>query len=71
MSIQERYLVAEEEAQEREKQRRRERENKRRQDQIQNAVGETMASIYREAEDRVSRMTPEEKQALLAKYGYA
>lgn len=71
MSIQERYLVAEEEAQERAEQRRRDRENKRRQDRIQNAVSETMASIYQEAEDRVSRMTPEEKLALLAKYGYA
>ena len=67
MSIQERYLLLEEERKERQSSRhRKDREN-----EIRNSVSAMMESIKAEAEARVVAMTPEEKQALLEKYGYA
>lgn len=71
MSIQERYLVLEEEAQERENRRRQERESTRQKEKIQNQVRDTIDRINQEAQEKVARMTPEEKRALLEKYGYA
>lgn len=71
MSIQERYLIAEEEAQERDRRRHQERENRRHQERIRIAVSETLDSIYQEAEAKAGSMTPEEKRALLERYGYA
>lgn len=71
MSVQERYLVIEEEAQERENRRRQERESTRQKEKIQNQVRDTIDRINQEAQEKVARMTPEEKRALLEKYGYA
>ena len=69
MSVQERYLIIEEEIQEREKYRC--RENRRQKQRSQHEVEDTIERINQEAHERVSRMTPEEKRALLEKYGYA
>ena len=71
MSVQERYLVVEEEAQERENRRRQERESRRQEEKAQSEFEETIGQIGREAQEKVARMTPEEKWALLEKYGYA
>lgn len=71
MSIQERYLVMEEEARERESRRHQARKSRRQKEDIQSKVRDTMERISREAQEKVSRMTPEEKRALLEKYGYA
>ncbi|MDY4509114.1 MAG: sigma-70 family RNA polymerase sigma factor [Candidatus Faecousia sp.] len=67
MSIQERYLVIEEERKEREEQRRKEREARRQKEIFQSENAQAM----QRAEARVAAMTPEEKQMLLAAYGYA
>lgn len=67
MSVQERYLVVEEERKERESRRhRKDREN-----EIRNTVNAMMERITVDAEARVATMTPEEKRALMEKYGYA
>lgn len=67
MSVQERYLVIEEERKERQSSRhRRDREN-----EIRNSVSAMMENIRVEAAAQVASMSSEEKQALLAKYGYA
>ena len=71
MSIQERYLVIEEEAQERENRRRQEQESRRQKEKIQSQIRETIDRINQEAQEKVARMTPDEKRALLKKYGYA
>lgn len=62
MSVQERYLIVEEERREREAKRRAEKQAKQ-----QNAVD----IATQRAEERLAAMTPEEKQRLLAAYGYA
>lgn len=67
MSVQERYLVIEEERKERQSSRQR----KARENEIRNSVSAMMESITAETEARVAAMTPEEKQALLEKYGYS
>lgn len=67
MSVQERYLVREEERKERQSSRHR----KAREKEIHNTVSAVMESITAEAEARVAAMTSEEKRALLEKYGYA
>lgn len=67
MSIQERYLMRKEEREERES-RRRQRELKK---ETSNAISAMIERITADAEERVASMTPEEKQALLIKYGYA
>ncbi|MBE6960218.1 MAG: sigma-70 family RNA polymerase sigma factor [Ruminococcaceae bacterium] len=67
MSIQERYLIMEEEHKELEVRRhQREREK-----EIHNTVSAMMENITSDAEARVAVMTQEEKRALLEKYGYA
>lgn len=67
MSVQERYLVVEEERKERQNSRyRRDREN-----EIRNSVSSMMESITAETEARVAAMTPEEKERLLKLYGLA
>lgn len=67
MSVQERYLVVEEERKERQSSRhRKDREN-----EIRNSVSAMMESITAETEARVAAMTPEEKERLLKLYGYA
>lgn len=72
MSIQERYLIIEEERQEQERKRQKEWEQaqqnreKRIHEEYQNLMDQCVVS----ASDRVARMTPEEKLALLEKYGY-
>ncbi len=67
MSVQERYLVVEEERKERESCRHRnDREN-----EIRNSISAMMETITAEAEARVAAMTPEEKERLLKLYGYA
>ena len=68
MSVQERYLVIEEERQEREKHQC--RENRRQKEKSKHEVEDTIERINQEAQERVSRMTQEEKRALLEKYGY-
>ena len=67
MSIQERYLMRKEEREERESLRY-QRELKK---ETSNAISAMMERITADAEARVAAMTPEEKQALLIKYGYA
>lgn len=67
MSIQERYLILEEDRKERSERRRQEREEK----QLKESFQSELERIHKEAQEKVARMTPEEKQALLAKYGYA
>lgn len=62
MSVQERYLVIQEERRTRAEQRRAEKQAKQ-----QNAVD----IATQRAEERLAAMTPEEKQMLLAAYGYA
>ena len=67
MSVQERYLLIEEERKERQSIRhRRDREN-----EIRNSVSAMMESITAETEARVAAMTPEEKERLLKLYGLA
>lgn len=70
LSIQERYLVLEEEKMKRAERQRRNRERKCRQEKIQIEVQDTMESIHQAAQEKVARMTPEEKRSLLEKYGY-
>lgn len=60
MSVQERYLVIQEE--------RKEREEKKRKERYQFKYEEIMEQGMQEAHARVAQMTPEEKRALLAKY---
>ena len=66
MSVQERYLVVEEERKERQSSCHR----KDRESAIRNSVNAMMESITAETEARVAAMTPEEKRALMKKYGY-
>ena len=67
MSVQERYLLVEEERKERQSSRhRKDREN-----EIRNSVTAMMESITAETEARVAAMTPEEKERLLKLYGLA
>lgn len=70
MSIQERYLVIEEERKEKAEQQRQEREHRQREKQNQRAWEEYAERTRQQAEERISRMTPEEKARLLAEYGY-
>ena len=67
MSIQERYLMIDEERRERADQRFRDQVAKHQQEQLQREYEE----IAQEAQAKVARMTAEEKRALLEKYGYA
>lgn len=71
MSIQERYLVIEEDRKERAEQRRKEREEKRQREKFQCEHEDTIERALQEARERVAAMTPEEKQLLLERYGYA
>ena len=70
MSIQERYLVLEEERKEKAEQQRQDREHRRREKKNRIAVEECLERSRQQAEELVSRMTPEEKARLLAEYGY-
>lgn len=73
MSIQERYLVLEEDRKERAEQRRRqeqERKNRLQEKKIREGCQDISAQCAARAADRVAKMTPEEKLALLEKYGY-
>ena len=67
MSVQERYLVVEEERKERENRRHR----KRQESEIQNQVNAMMENIAREAAEKAANITPEEKERLLKLYGFA
>ncbi len=71
MSIQERYLVIEEERKEKAEQQRLDRERRRREKKNRIAFEESMEHARQQAQELVSRMTPEEKAQLLARYGYA
>ena len=71
MSIHERYLVLEEDRKERAEQRRKEQEEKPRREKHQSELAEAIDRSLQKAQERVARMTPEEKRALLEKYGYA
>ena len=70
MSIQERYLVIEEERKEKAEQQRLDRERRRREKKNRIAAEEYVERARQQAEEIVSRMTPEEKAQLLARYGY-
>lgn len=70
MSIQERYLVIEEERREKAEQQRLDRERRRREKKNRIAFEEGMEHARQQAQELVSRMTPEEKAQLLARYGY-
>lgn len=63
MSIQERYLLIEEDRKERAEQRRKEK--------FQSEHEEIVDRVMQDAQAKVARMTQEEKRALLEKYGYA
>lgn len=65
MSIQERYLILDEERREREQQRRQERESRCQIEKLQ----DTVERISREVEEKVSRMSPQEKERMLKLYG--
>lgn len=67
ISIQERYLLLEEERQERAK----EREQRAREKQIRGNYEAAMEHIRQEADERISRMSSEEKEQLLKQYGSA
>ena len=67
LSIQERYLVIEEERKEQESRRRQKTHEK----EIANAVRAMMESITADTKARVAAMTPEEKERLLKLYGLA
>ena len=71
MSIQERYLVLEEERKEKAEQQRLNLERRRREKKNRIAVEECLERGRQQALEIVSRMTPEEKARLLAEYGYA
>lgn len=70
MSIQEHYLIREEERQKRAQERERQRQQRQSQDRIQREFAETMERIEAEAADVVSKMSPEEKERLLRQAGY-
>ena len=70
MSIQERYLVLEEERRENAERQREEKERRRREKKNRIAFEESMEHARQQAQELVSRMTPEEKARLLAEYGY-
>lgn len=70
MSIQERYLILEEKRKEWED-RQRAQDSKHRKEKLQQETQELLSHIEEEAQEKVSRMTPEEKARLLAQYGYA
>lgn len=65
-SVQDRYLIWEEERKERESRRHR----KTREKDVSSTVSTLMESITQEAESRVANMTPEEKERLLKLYGH-
>lgn len=65
LTVQERYVIAMEERQARAEQRRKTQETK----QFKIQCAELMAQIDREVQEQVSKMTPEEKQAILERYG--
>lgn len=67
LSVQERYLVIEEERKEREAVRR----QKARQNELRSAVNAMIESVNQEAEAMVANMSPEEKERLLKLYGLA
>lgn len=67
MSAPERYVITMEERQARTEQRRKEQETKK----FKKQCAEMMAQIDREVREQVARMTPEEKWALLERYGCA
>jgi RNA polymerase sigma factor (sigma-70 family) len=69
-SIQEHYLIREEERQKRAQERERQRQQRQSQDRIQREFAETMERIEAEAADVVSKMSPEEKERLLRQGGY-
>ena len=71
MSVQERYLIAEEEQQRKAEVRRQKREQRRREERSQSEYAEIMDTAMQEAQAKVAGMTPEEKRALLEKYGLA
>ena len=70
MSIQERYLVIEEERRKKAEQQQQDRERRRREKKNRIAAEEYVERARQQAEEIVSRMTPEEKAQLLARYGY-
>ena len=63
LSVQERYMVIEEEARERENSRRQKQESRHQKEKIQSQVRETIDRIKQEAQEKVALMTPEEKRA--------
>jgi hypothetical protein len=73
MSIQERYLVIEEERKEREEKerKRRDEEFQRRLDESLRRMAEYNARLRQEANDAVKNLPPEEKERLLQMYGLA
>lgn len=71
MSVQERYLIAEEEQQRKAEARRRKRERRRREEKARDNCEITMDRLMADVNAKIAAMTPEEKRALLEKYGYA
>lgn len=71
ISVQERYLIAEEEQQRKAEARRQKREQRRREAEFRDDCEITIDRLIVDAQVRVSVMTTEEKQALLERYGVA
>ena len=69
-SIQEHYLIREEERQKRAQERERQRQQRQSQDRIQREFAETMERIEAEVAEVVSKMSPQEKEQLLRQAGY-
>lgn len=73
MSVQERYLVIEEDRKEREAKERKQRDDEwqRRVEESKRRLAAYQAQRTQEIDDAISRMSPEEKEQLLKKYGLA
>ncbi len=71
MSVQERYLIAEEEQQRNAEVRRQKQEQRRWEEKARHDFEITMDQLMADVNARISAMTPEEKRALLEQYGFA
>ena len=71
MSVQERYLMIEEERREREERRRKDRRDNQQKERFQSEFEQNNERVKQQAQAKVASMTPEEKRALLEKYWLA
>ena len=71
LTVQERYLIAVEDQKVRAAARRQQREQRQREEKARDEHRKFMEQLQAETDEIVARMTPEEKRAMLEKYGYA